>query len=160
MGGTNDTGCCSGPGKAALAKHEEAFGRKPQPMPVAGYGDIRADRISEWTEPGATLDGPDPWFCGTECSKTAVACQKSVDAPGTTWKPASKNSAYLVADTPDGHCLMSTERGDGGGVMWLNDQLGDDGAGPPPVWDPNVRNQFRTKKAPKVGRPKDGSSLT
>mmetsp|Transcript_91748 Transcript_91748/g.205404 ORF Transcript_91748/g.205404 Transcript_91748/m.205404 type:complete len:161 (-) Transcript_91748:202-684(-) len=139
----SNAGCCGGPSGHGLMRDEERFGRIPEPMPVATVDSLKQERINEWSEPGIH-DGPEPWWCGDDHCR--AASRGNADLPGLPFRPVGmKTSAYLVADTPDGAMLMSTERGDGGGSMWLGDLDNDScNATMRPVWDPSVRQEFRT----------------
>mmetsp|Transcript_95734 Transcript_95734/g.285821 ORF Transcript_95734/g.285821 Transcript_95734/m.285821 type:complete len:157 (-) Transcript_95734:8-478(-) len=140
-------GCCGGPGRSGLVRDEERFGRMPEPMPVASSDILKHDRINEWSEPGALDDGRgEPWWCGGKCGQGAA---QDSNVPGSAFRPAAlKSAAYLVADTPDGAMLMSTERGDGGGSMWLGDVDNDPGKALRPIWDPSVRQELRSLEKP------------
>mmetsp|Transcript_104336 Transcript_104336/g.336426 ORF Transcript_104336/g.336426 Transcript_104336/m.336426 type:complete len:173 (-) Transcript_104336:37-555(-) len=139
-------GCCSGPGRAGLARHEERYGRGSEPMQLASAEALRRDRISEWSEPGAAGSGPagEPWWaCGEDCKGRA----QRADAAATFRPAGARTSAYLVADTPDGTMLMSTENGCGTGAMWLGDAAEEPASALRPVWDPSVRKEFLSAKA-------------
>mmetsp|Transcript_61076 Transcript_61076/g.122424 ORF Transcript_61076/g.122424 Transcript_61076/m.122424 type:complete len:164 (+) Transcript_61076:86-577(+) len=137
----SNAGCCTGPPRNGLVRDEERFGRIPEPMPVATIDALKKDRINEWSEPGA-MEQAETWWCGEECRHHLA---QGSELQGVPLRPVGlKSSAYLVADTPDGAMLMSTERGDGGGSMWLGDVDNDPSkAAVRPIWDPTVRQEFR-----------------
>mmetsp|Transcript_66182 Transcript_66182/g.204915 ORF Transcript_66182/g.204915 Transcript_66182/m.204915 type:complete len:151 (+) Transcript_66182:127-579(+) len=142
-------GCCAGPG--GLARHEEHFGHVPEPMPIVGTEALKQDRISEWSEPGAADRREELWWC--ECGQPAGLA----DGPGGGALPLQgpRGAAYLVADTPDGATLMSTERGDGAGTMWLGDTDGEARGTLRPVWDPLVRKEFHDHSGTQRAKEKD-----